>query len=165
MKEPEARTVYLAMGPGRSLDKLHRNCTESGLKVGRSTLAVWSRKHGWPALAAEHDAKVGAKVEKKLAEREANTRAAVAGKYLDFSSDAIDQARAALAGADSVKEIIEAAVAATKQSEVMTGGVSDRQQRVEGEEEEAAKVQREAEEILIRVAAQYQVPEKSDRKP
>ena len=42
-----ALTRYLGMGPGRSLSRLHRELTESGVSVSADTIKRWSSKHEW----------------------------------------------------------------------------------------------------------------------
>jgi hypothetical protein len=46
------------MGPDRSLRRLAQQLDKAGTPISATTLAVWSRKFGWPALAAAHDARV-----------------------------------------------------------------------------------------------------------
>jgi phage terminase small subunit len=72
--EPEARAAYIGMGPDRSLAglavKLRAQC---GQTPHKATLERWSSKHGWAALAAQHDKRTTeravAKIETQAADK------------------------------------------------------------------------------------------------
>ena len=52
-----ARVAYLTMGPGRSLDKVAgQKGGREGARPNNTAVENWSRKYGWPALAAQYDA-------------------------------------------------------------------------------------------------------------
>lgn len=71
----EALEAYLALGPQRSLTKLHRKLTElSPNPQSVDMLKYWSARYGWQRAVAEHDASVAAKVAGKLERAEAKER-------------------------------------------------------------------------------------------
>ncbi len=70
-----ARADYLAMGPRRSLKKLHQRYNEASLETpSLRTLAEWSRADEWVRAAQEHDAQVAGEVSRKMIEAEAEER-------------------------------------------------------------------------------------------
>ena len=70
-----ARADYLAMGPRRSLKKLHQRYNEASSETpSLRTLAEWSRADEWVAAAQEHDAQVAGEISRKLIEAETERR-------------------------------------------------------------------------------------------
>ena len=69
--------AYCSMGSRRSLAKVHRQlaiATPGDPDVPDiDTLKYWSGKYGWVARCAEHDDKVAAKVEAKMAQVQVGT--------------------------------------------------------------------------------------------
>ena len=56
--------AYLAMGPTRSLDRLHEMCTAIGARVARSTLAKYSSKYEWQRRVLEAQSAEQERIEK-----------------------------------------------------------------------------------------------------
>lgn len=60
IKEPEARTAYLALGPSRTLRALEGALkARCGSAPSLATIERWSARNRWTALAADHDIKAG----------------------------------------------------------------------------------------------------------
>lgn len=125
---------YLAMGLRRSLSGLHRRYSETTPNPPSiDTLKYWSRTHAWQVQATEHDAKVAAGVQEHVA------RAAVEDGWdrvqalADFARRSLEKASEALEGEGmkagtpgEVKALADAAIAAIKEVDLLTGGPSAR---------------------------------------
>jgi hypothetical protein len=148
----QAKVDYLALGSERSLRRLTRYYDESDTEFPPSlqTLAAWSRRDGWQSAAADHDEFVGAALLTRLREsavQQAFDRVAAltnaAQHCLDTAAEA-DLKTAALTASD-IKALVSTAIDALKMVEVLTGGVSDREERSSGIAEEALLLLRQIE--------------------
>ncbi len=69
VKHERGLTDFLALGPDRSLDKLHDWYTKNVSKPpGRSIIGIWSTKHAWRIKAAAYDERVAGGVSQRVEE-------------------------------------------------------------------------------------------------
>ncbi len=69
IKHRQGLNDFLALGPDRSLEKLHDWYTKNVSKPpGRSIIGIWSTRYGWQTRAAEHDGRVAGGVSKRVEE-------------------------------------------------------------------------------------------------
>ena len=137
-KNPDlAREVYYGMGYARSLRKLQKLLTEShgdGAPSSR-TLYEWCRRHRWVEGAKAYDLAIAAAVSEKLKDKVVADTTVHVAKLRQIAAALLDTALRELP-ALKLKELKEVgpavtiANAALDKSEVLTGGVSDRQEGV-----------------------------------
>lgn len=79
VKEPQARTIFLALGPSRTLATLAEKLRQDFGDAAPSdrTIETWSSKHGWQALALAHDAEVAGKAGQLVSSNQAADLAAL----------------------------------------------------------------------------------------
>lgn len=148
--EPEARAAYLAMGPNRSLEKLHRAQAGASPSISLRTLKTWSSKFEWVRLAVEFDSRVGAQVVARVEAQQVRDGANRLRRMQGFVDAAFERAEQLLATAEDIgdlKEIVAAAIGTEEKIQVMLGGVSDRTQNLAGAETPEARAQRQRREI------------------
>lgn len=77
VREPEARTAYLAMGGGRSLRRLAVQLRRDFGNDAPSerTLDNWSKSGDWGRISAEHDVTIASRAEAKIAAQRAKATA------------------------------------------------------------------------------------------
>jgi hypothetical protein len=139
-----ALAEYIAMGVGPSLAALYRRYAAeipNGPPPAEITLKKWSQRYGWAAAARRHDENVGRRLLEQL-EGEAVNRGFDRVQALLGAAQACldDAAKIRLSGvgtAQDKKALISAAIDALKMVQVLTGGVSERQERVGGMAQEA----------------------------
>jgi hypothetical protein len=148
----EGLADYLAMGEDRSLAKLHdRYASEHPEGVpALETLKSWSKKHGWQAVAVQFDkdarARLVSRTRNMVVERQFDRVAALAEAAQACLEDANAMRIVGEGTAAEKKALITAAIDAIKMVEVLTGGVSDRQERVAGMADEAKRALQQLEE-------------------
>lgn len=150
IKEPAARAAYLALGPGRSIAKLRGVLGEKlGRPPGKSTLELWSSKHGWTKLAAAHDEKVTAAATAQIAAQQGKKAADLVTHLISAAHEGLTRA-VAIAGQEAkFKDLVDGSVTALKAAEVLAGGVSDRIENHQRVHLERAKAVREELENLF----------------
>ena len=134
VKHQQGLAQYIALGPDRSLEKLHRWCTKNAPKApGVRTLKGWSTKYGWKAKAAAHDAKVAGRLADKVEEAAVEDGWDRVSTLTDFARLSLDKAMEALQGgslkaetAYELQALLNSAVTALKHIELMTGGPTSR---------------------------------------
>jgi hypothetical protein len=149
ISEPEARVAYLAMGPSRSLAKLAATWP-TAIRASLTTAKAWSSKFGWSKLARAYDQRVATKVVEKVEAAQVKETVSAVLALEQFATGALLTA-ATRFGEASVGELVDKAIDALKQYQVMTGGVSDRTMalnvagQMPGETPEQARARRRAE--------------------
>jgi hypothetical protein len=77
--ETQARTDFLALGPGRTLADLYQRYIREAPKGYKApaeiTIRKWSAKHNWQALAAEHDQRSTQRAVAKIETQQADQKA------------------------------------------------------------------------------------------
>ncbi len=127
LSREQGLNIYLGLGAGRSLRRVRLACGPDA--VSPRTLDNWSKQDAWPARAKAHDAEVAAEAQRKVAKAQAAEQASTALCIETFVRAAFKRATELVAKAETVKDleaIIDKAVEAQKQLEVMEGRVSDR---------------------------------------
>lgn len=144
LKSGTAFARYLALGEGRTLERLRNAMLEDGKYAvpALSRFKEWSRQHGWVARGREHDAQVAAAAAARSIETEADSRVQLAGKLRRFSTEGIDKALAMLAEVKKatvgeIETLVKAAVEASRQAEVLDAGMG---RPVEEQDEQANAV-------------------------
>ena len=96
----QALSVYLALGPKRSLKRLlEKYQSETGTRPpALSTLKRWSKERGWQDRAREHDIQTAARTSEKAIECEAEERASVFGGIQDTVHDLLALLRETMHG-------------------------------------------------------------------
>ncbi len=134
IKHQRALADYLALGPGRSIEKLHRRYIENAPKPPcLRSLKGWSTRYGWKAKAVEYDERVATQV----AER-AETAAVEQGfDHVKALTKVADKAlRKVIAGLDAeeieagdayqMAALVNSALGAIKGVQLLTGGATER---------------------------------------
>jgi len=120
VKEPEARAAFLSMGPDRSLSALHRRyAADMPNPPAIDTIKSWSRKFGWQALAAAHDAKVAAAVVAKVEAGQIKTMTQIAEAFMLAADRGLTAALTM--SPESFGEAVSGAATATKMAALITG--------------------------------------------
>lgn len=142
-------------GADRSLAKLHRHyrASASGNGPCLRTLASWSTLYGWAKASAEHDDSVGAALRSRLRETAVQQQfdrvgalTIVAQRALGAVIEKMSAGEVTVATASDIKALVSSAIDAIRLCEVLTGGVSDREEHRGGIAEEALTLLREIEE-------------------
>lgn len=142
-RELEAFQRYCMLGEGRTLKGLYESwkAHDAVACPTYDTLSAWSTRYGWRDRVAAHDERVAKQVMLTMEEREAAQRVdairALNGS-IDLCGKLIERAMAMegntpvkIASAGDLKLVVSTLIEAMKQREVMTGGVSDRQERID----------------------------------
>jgi uncharacterized protein YeaO (DUF488 family) len=150
-KEPEARTAYLALGPSRTLQELHRQYTKTTPETAPSidTLKRWSAAKKWARLAAAHDEEVVRTTAQRVADQQAKRAADLVTHLIAAAAEGLTRAVVVAAQESRFKDLVEGSVAALKAAEVLSGGMSDRiEQHQRMHLERAEAVRKQLEELL-----------------
>ena len=162
IKHQRALADYLALGPDRSLEKLHRWYTENAPKPPcNRSLKGWSTKYDWKAKAAAHDAKVAEKLA-GMAEEAAiedgwdrvSTLTEFAKLSLDKAMEALREGSLKAETAYELQALLNGAVTALKHVELITGGPTSRIATLMSKEFAPAWMQEELAKVPMPVAAQ-----------
>jgi hypothetical protein len=144
---------YLALDNQRSLRQLRRYYEENDTEYPPSfaILAVWSRQFGWSRAALAYDESVGAALLLRLHETSVQQRFDQVGALNNLAQRCLDTANeiaidATAATVSDLCGLVSTAIDALKMVEVLTGGVTDRQDRSAGIAEEAMVLLRAIEE-------------------
>lgn len=136
----ECLEVYKRLGPARSMANVRRWFLQNKrVPPGHTTLKKWSAEHKWTVVCTEWDQQVARIADEKIKEQQAMDQAADMGnlakymrlvslKGLKKLSNKIDSLDLKTGG--EMKAVADACVALNKAAEVLTGGVSDRTERV-----------------------------------
>jgi acylphosphatase len=139
IREPDARVEYLAMGPDRSLEKLHKHLTATSPNIVPSTrtLKEWSSKFEWQAKALEFDNRVAEQAIAKARTKAVNRAADLITEVLDAAAAGLKRCADVAKTEENFRALAEGSVSLLKQAEVLMGGVSD---RIEAKVDVEAKV-------------------------
>ena len=97
IKHRQGLNNFLALGPDRSLDKLHDWYIKNVSKPpGRSIIGIWSTKHGWQTRAAEHDSRVAGGVSQKVEEAAIEENWDCVGELTELAQRSVKKALDAL---------------------------------------------------------------------
>ena len=134
VKHRQGFTDFLAIGPDRSLDKLHDWYTKNvSMAPGRSIIGIWSTRYDWQARAAAHDEQVAGGVKEKVegaAVEETWDRVKdlteIARRSLKKALDALKGDTMTATDPYAVAALINGALSSIKTVELLTGGPTER---------------------------------------
>lgn len=153
------------MGPQRSIAKLRRVYSAETPDGAPSieTLKAWSGRFGWVALSKQFDEEGRGRLIERTQTAVVNREFNRVQMLTEAAAQCLDQANAIVvaasgASASDKATLMRAAIDAMKMVEVLTGGVSDRQERTAGLATEArdllAQLERKAKARIIDVKAE-----------
>jgi hypothetical protein len=135
----QALCHFLALDNERSLRRLRRYYEEIGVPYPPSfaTLAAWCRRDNWVGAAAAHDEEVGAALRLRLRETAVQQRFDKVQSLEKAAQLCLDVAEKTIRGvtpatASDIKALVTSAIDCLKLCEVLTGGVSNREDRGDG---------------------------------
>lgn len=142
----QALAEYLAMGADRSLAGLYRRY-KAEIPNGAPaeiTLKKWSQRYGWAAAARRHDENVGRRLLEHVEDEAAKRGFDRVQALMDAAQACLEDAAAIrLKGEGSATDkraLLSAAIDCIKMIELLTGGVTDRQERAAAFPEEAKRI-------------------------
>ena len=125
--EPEALAIYLKLGERRSYRKLRKVCGDNGaMQPTFRTLVKWANEKDWKGKAEKYDADVAAGIVEAAVHQTVVEAADVLKALNRFSATALKRAAELAHGDVNMNALVDNAIKAFQQAEVMTGGVSDR---------------------------------------
>ena len=134
IKHDRGLADYLALGPDRSLEKLHQQFTEYAPEAPcLRSLKGWSTRYGWQAKAAQHDARVASQVAEKSEEAAVeqgvdHVKALhdVADKALRKVIDGLDAESIKADDAYQMAALVNSALGAIRGVQLLTGKATER---------------------------------------